>query len=254
MDLPAEIRIMVYERIPREVKLITLRYYGEGSPIVLLKPVTSTAILATSKTVHHEARSIIARTLRKFILEKPPRAIGTANYSAFRTIARIIYCMQRCLENGETSDIRRINHHDPSVAPSKLASFIALSVRQLLNQHPTTVAGILHHRFEYLLAYNKDYRNGQLTPADSVKFSSQWTHMSPEKTSIGIALVGQFPIEGPNNLPRTVAYDSLELPVFKVSYNYQESNFYSPMLVDRETWATEWPQELSERQCDEAPR
>lgn len=245
MDLPAEIRIMVYERIPREVKLITLRYYGEGSPIVLLKPVTSTAILATSKAVHHEARSIIANTLRKFILEKPPMAIGTANYSAFRSVASIAYCMQRCLESGETPDLRLIKHHAPSVGPSKLASFIALSVRQLLNQHPTTLVGILNHRFEYLLAYNKDYRNGQLTPADSVNFSSQWTYMSPDRTSIGIALVGQFPIHGPNNLPRTLTYDSLELPVFKVSHHFERSAFYPPVLIDRESWVTEWPQELS---------
>jgi hypothetical protein len=79
MDLPVELRLMVYERLPREIKHYFIRLTpaegpNEGPPpMTFVKNAVPTAILATCKEVHAEANAIVQRTIKSFILESPPK-------------------------------------------------------------------------------------------------------------------------------------------------------------------------------------
>jgi hypothetical protein len=69
LKLPLDIRVMVYERIPREIKHINLRFDNGKLGLVLIRHYTYPEILATSKQVYAESIAI----MRKTMLAQPPR-------------------------------------------------------------------------------------------------------------------------------------------------------------------------------------
>ena len=76
LDLPKELRLMVYERLPKNIKHSQTRHPDEPSHrmTVILRSVP-VAILATCKLVHEEALPIVKATTKDFIRDAPPRII-----------------------------------------------------------------------------------------------------------------------------------------------------------------------------------
>jgi hypothetical protein len=81
MDLPVELRFMVYEFLPRTIKhtlVVTPATLDPPEPQVELIMVTKhvpTAILATCREVYTEANTIVQKIVKRFILDTPPKII-----------------------------------------------------------------------------------------------------------------------------------------------------------------------------------
>jgi len=85
MDLPAELRLMIYRRLPRQIKHTEAHYVGGlyphsnkpiDSTVILITRHLPVAILRTSRQIHHEAYNIVAHLIRTFVTEAQPRAIS----------------------------------------------------------------------------------------------------------------------------------------------------------------------------------
>jgi hypothetical protein len=91
MGLPVELRLMVYERLPRQIKHTKVSTPA-GSPIILITRHLPTAILRTSTTVYSEARRTVSDLIRRFVEESQPKIIELEDfgYSAVRQMAMYV--------------------------------------------------------------------------------------------------------------------------------------------------------------------
>lgn len=86
LDLPAELRLMVYELLPnRTIRTRYVKHSSDGTPessFTIISYVPPTAILTTCKTVHNEAAAVIRKTTQQLlpggVIEQPPFVAGTA--------------------------------------------------------------------------------------------------------------------------------------------------------------------------------
>ena len=111
MDLPTELRLMIYRRLPRQIKHTEAHYVGDlyphsnktiDSTVVLITRHLPVAVLRTSRQIHDEAYDIVAHLIQTFVTESQPRVIGHemrlhALYSLRRciTIERIAYLVSQ---------------------------------------------------------------------------------------------------------------------------------------------------------------
>jgi hypothetical protein len=75
LDLPKELRLMVYERIDRRIVLHKIKL-DRAIGAILIKRSVSLGIAATCRQVYEESRLIFASILENFILEKSPSSTG----------------------------------------------------------------------------------------------------------------------------------------------------------------------------------
>jgi hypothetical protein len=84
MDLPKELRLMVYERLPRQITHTRAEVPAnirDSKPFLILVTRTcSTALLRVSRTVHDEAGTIVQKLLQRWILAHPLRVISSLHF------------------------------------------------------------------------------------------------------------------------------------------------------------------------------
>jgi len=73
MNLPVELRLTIYERLPRQIKHTEVSIDGETA--ILVTRHLPIAILRTSKQIRLEARTIVEKLVRQFIEESPTKII-----------------------------------------------------------------------------------------------------------------------------------------------------------------------------------
>ncbi|KAF2650630.1 hypothetical protein K491DRAFT_682865 [Lophiostoma macrostomum CBS 122681] len=78
MDLPVEIRFLVYEALPRRIN--HHKVYGNEQPqpslhCVLVTRVVSLSLIRSCRAIYEESRDVITRVLKNFILINPPTII-----------------------------------------------------------------------------------------------------------------------------------------------------------------------------------
>ncbi|PVI01099.1 hypothetical protein DM02DRAFT_613852 [Periconia macrospinosa] len=138
MQLPKAIRLMVYERIPREVKHVRL-HVPSFDEAILVHHFTHTAILATCRQVHSEAIIYIRRTLQHFILEQTPR-LFVSDYKSntvLRTIMHATRLQINALDNNivgyQLPGFAQYPHfHESQIEEANFRKFIKISARQIL--------------------------------------------------------------------------------------------------------------------------
>jgi hypothetical protein len=112
MDLLKELRLMVYERIPRQIIHTRINFAAKGydsRPILILVARTcSTAILRASRTIHAKSKALISSVVRDWISAQPVRAISSW-LLPFDTVERIVCDIQhQLLRDRSTDDLRNM--------------------------------------------------------------------------------------------------------------------------------------------------
>jgi predicted RNA-binding Zn-ribbon protein involved in translation (DUF1610 family) len=88
MDLPKELRLMVYERLRRQIKHVRVfplefgKAYTGPPGMVLVHKCLPFQVLCASRDVHAEAKKIFQSTVRDFILEAEPKVIQLSKAEA----------------------------------------------------------------------------------------------------------------------------------------------------------------------------
>ncbi|KAI4954105.1 hypothetical protein J4E91_001815 [Alternaria rosae] len=87
LDLPKEVRFIVYENLPRTISNTTIEPLPGNYPpsrttpsFTLIYRSTNTSILCVCKEIHDEAAPLVHKTIRDFILEASPKAAGGLDY------------------------------------------------------------------------------------------------------------------------------------------------------------------------------
>ncbi|KAI4943426.1 hypothetical protein J4E91_009335 [Alternaria rosae] len=113
MNLPVELRLVVYERLPRQTKHTEVSI--DGSIAILVTRHLPTAILRTSKQIYLEARAIVANLVRQFIEESPTKLIEFGKAGTKMRHSKILHYLisqipreRMALEDDEKYDIQSI--------------------------------------------------------------------------------------------------------------------------------------------------
>jgi hypothetical protein len=93
LDLPPELRNMVYERLPRTVRPVDFTFpggaYGVFRALTILRAIP-TSILATCKQIHNEAKEIIQMLVTNFILSGPIRIVAAIRSTVVWYIGNVL--------------------------------------------------------------------------------------------------------------------------------------------------------------------
>lgn len=220
LNLPKEIRLMVYDRLPREIKHTHIILDERSDQITLVRPYMELTILCTCQTIYSEANHLVQRSITRFILDKPPRGIGGTDSTqpslAFGTLARLSMVQLHTLYRGVDfldPDIlcQRFRQRYPatmfsefhemadwlltkSVARDEIITYIKVSAVQLLRQRiKQKIEQVPKFRLEYAFRCESILHG---TPADTFRSffqvvdASNWTSLKHE--GIYVALVGHY--------------------------------------------------------------
>jgi hypothetical protein len=150
LDLPAELRLMVYEAIPITTRRQTFEHV-EGSKtlsMTLIRRCLLASLLATSKSIHQEAKQIIGKKLRQLELE-PIRVktdletlvATTADFSAQTRYKQIIDITNFCRRFlARTSTVTRSAAHPYRVEVAVEPSVRSFSARDMFQTWYTSSA------------------------------------------------------------------------------------------------------------------
>ena len=143
LRLPTEIRLLVYEHLPRQVKHTEVSI--DGFVAILVTRHLPTAILRTSKLIRAEARPIIHRLIQEFIEESQTKIIEFSKSGSKMRHCKILECLKtqiprerNAVEGLEDYDIqailrripetRELQSTDPALSPN-IARFMHQAAR-----------------------------------------------------------------------------------------------------------------------------
>ncbi|KAI4648406.1 uncharacterized protein J4E79_010028 [Alternaria viburni] len=105
MDLPSELRLMIYKRLPRQIKHTEVRYVGAAawpfqdksvdSTVILITRHLPVAILRISRQVYAEAHGIVTALVQTFVTESHPRAIGREDHAEALSVLKFLIVTER---------------------------------------------------------------------------------------------------------------------------------------------------------------
>lgn len=94
LDLPAEIRLMIYERLPLQIKHYTLdlstHKQTNVTKVTAILPSLPLGILRTCRVVYDEANKFMQKRVDEEILDQPPKLIYTVSTSCSRSIPGLL--------------------------------------------------------------------------------------------------------------------------------------------------------------------
>ncbi|KAI4920178.1 hypothetical protein J4E90_002318 [Alternaria incomplexa] len=103
LDLPKEVRFIVYENLPRTISNTTIEPHPvdywllrHQPSFTLIHRSTHTSILRVCKEIHEEAAPLVHQTIRNFILEASPKVAGSIDpYTHAKSLAPIVRAAAR---------------------------------------------------------------------------------------------------------------------------------------------------------------
>ena len=103
LDLPKEVRFIVYENLPRTISNTTIEPHHSDywllrhqPSFTLIHRSTNTSILRVCKEIHEEAAPLVHQTIRNFILEASPKVAGSIDpYTHAKSLAPIVRAAAR---------------------------------------------------------------------------------------------------------------------------------------------------------------
>jgi len=90
LDLPKDIRLMVYERLPRSTKHTTIITSSSEGRITLISHSISIAILGTCQRVHQEALPLVNKAIREWVEDGGVKIISTTNHCGLSALAQLL--------------------------------------------------------------------------------------------------------------------------------------------------------------------
>ena len=93
LDLPKDIRLMVYERLPRSTNHMTVGHRHNGKRITLISHSVSTAILRACHQVHQEALPLVNKAIREWIQDGGVKVIGTMEFLDLCELQKLLYAL-----------------------------------------------------------------------------------------------------------------------------------------------------------------
>ncbi|KAI4650218.1 uncharacterized protein J4E79_009485 [Alternaria viburni] len=129
LDLPKEVRFMVYENLPRIIINTTIEPHPgdywrlrHQPSFTLIHRSTNTSILRVCKEIYKEAAPLVHRTIRNFILEASPKVAGSIDrYTHAKSLAPIVRAAARDFDHLRSRlDLVPVGQH---AAPETLVDY-----------------------------------------------------------------------------------------------------------------------------------
>ena len=129
LDLPKEVRFIVYENLPRTISNTTIEPHHSDywllrhqPSFTLIHRSTNTSILRVCKEIHEEAAPLVHQTIRNFILEASPKVAGSIDpYTHAKSLAPIVRAAARDFDHLRSRfDLVPVGQH---AAPGTLVDY-----------------------------------------------------------------------------------------------------------------------------------
>jgi hypothetical protein len=278
MALPKDLRLMVYERIPRKIVHRPMFPQDLSWRIALIQPCVETAILATNKDVYAEAKPILDRLITNFILKKAPKFLISemlrtdddryCNPGVALTHVMVTAILEHLdlATSGNTYDSPETNPAEndkfledlvknwklPKEGLPKYFSwmqrFSSAAFRQLQYQikfssssPSTSVSGA---RFEYVYGHYQILWHPEMTPADMASFQIDYTPSfklltkEANRHGVNISVVGHLNWAAGFNL------QFAKLEHYRLRYrrrpNFTSTDIEFPEAMTEDEWAHGW--------------
>ncbi|KAF1993024.1 hypothetical protein P154DRAFT_106533 [Amniculicola lignicola CBS 123094] len=153
LDLPRELRLMIYERLPCKVhnhlyRLGTRRTNGEPLWIIFITKSIDIAILATCRQVRGEAQPMVVKTIENSILKPTVKMIISTVQSALSSMIIFPIILRRMFEVLQSRGVQTVDRAEmddksqllafwvvpalgPSVSPAPILKFFSQAIHQL---------------------------------------------------------------------------------------------------------------------------
>jgi hypothetical protein len=90
LDLPKDIRLMVYERLARSAKHTTMNKKSHEGWITLISHSISIAVLGTCRQIHQEALPLVNKAIREWVGDGGVKIISTTELDGLTALEKLL--------------------------------------------------------------------------------------------------------------------------------------------------------------------